>query len=79
VAFPERLVRLRRHALEREVPALAASRFDLGHIALGVAPSYLDFRFPGERWREGHPRLADWHAGFDARPSVRANLPVDDL
>jgi len=66
-------------ALEQEAPALAASRFDLGHIAIGVALSYLDFRFPEERWRESHPRLAGWHAGFDARPSVRANLPVDDL
>ena len=27
---------------------------------------------------ENRPRLAQWQAGFDQRPSVRANLPVDD-
>ncbi len=66
-------------ALEREAPALAASRFDLGHIAIGVALGYLDFRFSEMRWRDGHPRLADWQASFDTRPSVIASRPVDDL
>ena len=65
-------------ALEQEADALAASRFDIGHIAIGIALSYLDFRFGDLGWREGHPRLAAWHARFDARPSVVANPPVDD-
>jgi glutathione S-transferase len=39
---------------------------------------YLDFRFGDLSWRDGHPRLAAWHAAFDARPSVVANPPVDD-
>ena len=65
-------------ALEHEADALAASGFTVGHLAIGVALSYLDFRFADLAWRDGHPRLAAWHATFDARPSVQANPPVDD-
>jgi glutathione S-transferase len=63
-------------ALEHE--KLHEGSFTIGHIAIGIALSYLDFRFADLAWREGHPRLADWHAAFDARPSVVANPPVDD-
>ena len=65
-------------ALEREAEALASSGFTVGHLAIGVAVSYLDFRFADLAWRDGHPALAAWHASFDARPSVQANPPVDD-
>jgi glutathione S-transferase len=65
-------------ALEQEADALAAGRFAIGHVAIGIALAYLDFRFSELRWRDGHPRLAAWRASFDARPSVVANPPVDD-
>jgi glutathione S-transferase len=65
-------------ALEQEAEALASSPFSLGHIALGCSLSYLDFRFAAEDWRGDHPQIAAWHAGFAARPSVRATEPVDD-
>jgi glutathione S-transferase len=65
-------------ALEDEADALAATPFDIGVLTVGVAVSYMDFRFAAEAWRDGHPRLAAWHQGFDARPSLRATLPVDD-
>ena len=65
-------------ALEQEADALAEGRFAIGHIAIGIALAYLDFRFADLNWRDGHPRLAAWHAAFDARPSVLANPPVDD-
>lgn len=65
-------------ALEQEADALAASGFTVGHLAVGVALAYLDFRFADLAWRDGHPCLAAWHATFDARASVRANPPVDD-
>jgi len=64
--------------IEREVDDLATSAFSIGHIALGCALGYLDFRFATEDWRGDHPRLARWHADFDARPSVQATQPVDD-
>jgi glutathione S-transferase len=65
-------------ALEQEADALAGEAFDLGHLTIGVALGYLDFRFDEMRWREGHPKLAAWHATFNARPSVVANPAVDD-
>jgi glutathione S-transferase len=65
-------------ALEQEAEALARDAFDVGHLAIGVALSYLDFRFDALKWREGHPKLAAWLATFSARPSVVANPPLDD-
>jgi glutathione S-transferase len=65
-------------SLEREADALAASVFDIGHVAIGCALSYLDFRFAEDDWRKDHQRLAIWHAVFAARPSLVATRPVDD-
>lgn len=64
--------------LEREAPSLVEDSFTVGHLAIGVALAYLDFRFADLAWRDGHERLAAWHASFNERPSVRANPPVDD-
>lgn len=65
-------------ALEQEADTLAADAFGIGHIAIGVALGYLDFRFGELAWRDGHPQLAAWHEGFDARPAVRTNPMIDD-
>jgi len=65
-------------SLEREAEALTTMPFSIGHIAIGCALSYLDFRRADEDWRNGHLHLANWHASFAARPSVRATQPVDD-
>jgi glutathione S-transferase len=65
-------------ALENEAEALATSGFTVGHLAIGVALAYLDFRFDSLSWRVGHPKLAAWHETFNARPAVLANMPVDD-
>jgi glutathione S-transferase len=65
-------------SLEQEATELAAAPFRIGHVAIGCALSYLDFRYADEDWREARPRLAAWHATFAARPSVRATEPVDD-
>lgn len=64
-------------ALEHEADALAATPFDIGHIAIGSALSYLDFRYLSQPWRPAHPRLASWHHGFATRPSVIATQHVD--
>lgn len=64
-------------ALEAEAKALAADPFSIGHIAIGVALAYLDFRFAALEWRTGRPALAAWHAGFSERPSARATAFVD--
>jgi glutathione S-transferase len=65
-------------ALEQEAEDLGRTPFTIGHLAIGVALAYLDFRFTHLAWRDGHPRLAAWHQTFNARPSVQANMPVDD-
>jgi glutathione S-transferase len=65
-------------ALEHEAEALGGGGFTVGHLAIGVALGYLDFRFASLAWRDGHPKLAAWHETFNARPSVQANMPVDD-
>lgn len=64
-------------ALETEAPALRATPFDLGLIAVGCALSYLDYRFADLPWRDGHPALAAWHKDFATRPSVARSLPDD--
>ena len=65
-------------SIERETPALESSAYSIGHIALGCALSYLDFRFTDFDWRKYHSRAAAWHKTFAARPAVQATEPVDD-
>ena len=65
-------------ALETEADSLAAVPYTIGHVAIGVALGYLDFRFAELAWRDGHPRLAAWYEGFAARPAVLENPPIDD-
>ena len=65
-------------ALEHEAEALGNSGFTVGHLTIGVALGYLDFRFADMTWRQGHAKLAAWYATFETRPSVQANPPVDD-
>ncbi len=62
-------------ALEKEAPDLDRG-FDIGHVALGCALSYIDFRFPDLDWRKGHPAIAAWHARFESRPSVQKTRPT---
>jgi glutathione S-transferase len=52
--------------------------FTLGHLALGVALSYLDFRQPSIDWRGGAAGLVAWHREFSARPSVVETAPPVD-
>jgi glutathione S-transferase len=65
-------------ALENEADALGSSAFSIGHIGIGVALGYIDFRFAELNWRNGHPKLAAWHKDFEARPSARATQAKDE-
>lgn len=64
--------------LENAAPALGKSAFGIGHIAIGCALGYLDFRFSDRDWRSLHPALARWHASFEARPSAAVTRPGDE-
>lgn len=48
---------------------------DMGHIAIGCALGYLDFRLPARDWRATRPALAAWWLGASARPEFRATAP----
>jgi glutathione S-transferase len=65
-------------ALDNEAHDLFASQYSIGHVAIGSALSYLEFRFKERDWRAGHPHIARWHEKFCARASVRATEFVDD-
>jgi glutathione S-transferase len=65
--------------LEREAAELAAAPFSVGHIAIGCALGYMEWRFAHLLWRAQHPSLAAWFAAFRQRPSVVATEPFDDV
>lgn len=48
---------------------------DMGHVAVGCALGYLDFRHGGRDWRSDNAALARWFEDFGARPSMAATLP----
>ncbi len=64
--------------LETDIQFLTHRPFDIGHVTIGTALGYFDFRFADQKWRDGHSKLAGWHASFVQRPSVLANPVVDD-
>lgn len=63
--------------LQGMTPALDAALLGIGHIAIGCALSYLDFRFPDLAWRNDRAALAAWHKAFEARPSMQATQAAD--
>jgi glutathione S-transferase len=65
-------------AIEREVPELERSPFGIGHITLGCALGYLDYRFAGLDWRNGRKRAAAWFQDLSQRPSMQLTRPADD-
>lgn len=62
-------------ALETRWMSHLHGRMDMGHIAVGCALSYLDFRHAPRSWRTGRDALAAWHATFAARVSMQATEP----
>jgi len=55
----------------------SSEQTDVGHIAMGCALGYLDFRFAADKWRIGRPRLSGWYAEFSSRPSMRVTEHAD--
>lgn len=58
--------------LEADVPA---RHVDIGAISVACALGYLDLRFATEPWREGRPKLAQFHADMTARPELARTAP----
>jgi glutathione S-transferase len=63
--------------LDSEAAALGAAPLSIGHVAIGVALGYIDFRFPALAWRDENKKIAAWYDTFSQRPSMQNTLPVD--
>ena len=63
--------------LDGEAAALADAPFSIGHLTLGCALGYLDYRFDALGWRAVAPRLARWFETLRRRPSFQATEPTD--
>ena len=63
--------------LDAEAAAIGSAPFSIGHVTLGCALGYLDYRFDSLGWRALAPRLAAWFATLQARPSFQSTEPID--
>ena len=63
--------------IEADADALARTSFDIGHVGIGAALTYLDFRFGDFGWRNGHPRADAWMQQFLQRESVKKTAFID--
>lgn len=63
--------------LDTEAESLAGAAFSIGHVTLGCALGYIDYRFDTLGWRALAPRLADWFATLERRPSFQSTAPID--
>lgn len=64
--------------LEATIDQLARRPFDIGHVGVGMALGYADFRFAATNWREGRPKLAAWFETIAQRPSFKETNAVLD-
>lgn len=62
-------------ALESRWISHLSGRLDAGHVAVGCALGYLDFRHGARNWRNGRPALAKWQGVFADRPSMTTTRP----
>ena len=75
-------IELQRGKVSRALDALEAQAGKLGklttigEITIGCALGYLDFRFVGEPWRPGHPKLEAWYAEVIKLPPLAETMPV---
>jgi glutathione S-transferase len=63
-------------ALESRWMGHLSGRFGIGHVAIGCALGYLDFRHGGRDWRTERPALASWYAKTAQRNSFSTTVPV---
>ncbi len=65
-------------ALEMEVEAgELGGPLTIGHLTVGCALGYLDFRYASEDWRARQRRLAVWFDEFSKRRSMQLTVPKD--
>ncbi len=64
-------------AIETDADALSRTPFDIGHVGIGAALLYLDFRFADFGWRNAHPRTDVWMQQCLQRESVQKTAFID--
>jgi len=65
--------------LEAIAGELADTPLNIGHVTIGAALSYLDYRWDKLGWRGTRKRLAAWHEDFEHRPSaIKSRISEDD-
>jgi len=65
-------------ALENNWMTHLNGKHDIGHIGVGCALEYLDFRAEmggWDDWRTNRPNLTKWGKEFSERPSMKATVP----
>lgn len=75
-AFQAKLAAVLTH-LDGEAAALTATPMNIGHVAIGSALGYLDYRFADANWRNGHAPIAAWFEPVSKRPSFVLTTPGD--
>ncbi|MEY4755523.1 MAG: hypothetical protein RJA34_421 [Pseudomonadota bacterium] len=65
------------HQLDAEAESLTNTPLSIGHITIGCALGYIDYRFDSLGWRATAPQLASWHQVLCQRPSFQATEPID--
>lgn len=55
----------------------ADATIEIGHLAIGCALGWLDFRYAAEAWRERHRRLAAWYENLARRRSMQETAPKE--
>jgi glutathione S-transferase len=65
-------------AFEAEADRAARAPVDIGHLTLGCALGYLDFRFESLGWRARAPALERWYRTFSERPALERTRPYQE-
>ncbi len=47
----------------------------MGILSAAASLGYADGRHPGDKWREGRPKLAAWYEEFIKRPALANSMP----
>lgn len=64
-----------RRALQALESESLGEAVDIGTLSIAIALDYLDFRFPQENWRSGHPKLEAWYQTVSVRESLVQTMP----
>ena len=74
IALQQGKVKAALAVLEAEADSLGMLT-NIGEITIACALGYMDFRYPNEPWRHGHPQLEAWYAKVSTMPAMARTVP----